>query len=384
MRKHQQVIKRILAIICAVFVLLAFLFSVIMPALAVGQSDIDAARKKTQEAEKAVKAAEERKNTAVKEYEALDRQIEETENEISIIEKQMEQTKTDLAQKEEELIKAEEEYKNYEEIFIKRARAMYESGNLAYIEILFAAQSFSDLLSKMEVVTQLVEYDGAILDNLRDTKQKIEESKKEIEEILKRQEENHTALNSRASTLEENLQKKQDMIKSLEKDVEKYKAVFESAERAEAEMIRRNQSALSYSANPIKYTGGKFMWPVPASQRITSYYGNRIHPVYKTKRFHSGIDIGVGYGANILAAADGTVTLAETNGGYGKCIIINHGSGLTSLYGHNSSLLVSKGDKVTKGQIIAKAGSTGVSTGPHLHFEVRVNGSTTDPLGYLR
>ena len=126
------------------------------------------------------------------------------------------------------------------------------------------------------------------------------------------------------------------------------------------------------------------MWPVPASQRITSYYGNRIHPVYKTKRFHSGIDIGVGYGANILAAADGTVTLAETNGGYGKCIIINHGSGLTSLYGHNSSLLVSKGDKVTKGQIIAKAGSTGVSTGPHLHFEVRVNGSTTDPLGYLR
>ena len=373
--------KRILAIVCAVFVLLAFLFSVIMPALAVGQSDVDAARKKTQEAEKAVKAAEERKNTAVKEYEALDRQIEETENEISIIEKQMEQTKKDLEQKEEELKKAEEDYKNHEAIFVKRARAMYESGNLAYIEILFAAQSFSDLLSKMEVVTQLVEYDGKILDNLRDTKKKIADSKTEI---LKRQEENHAALNNRASTLEENLQKKQAMIEALKKDVEKYKAVFESAERAEAEMIRRNQSALSYSANPIKYTGGKFMWPVPASQRITSYYGNRIHPVYKTKRFHSGIDIGVGYGANILAAADGTVTLSENNGGYGKCIIINHGSGLTSLYGHNSSLLVAKGEKVTKGQIIAKAGSTGVSTGPHLHFEVRVNGATTDPLGYLR
>ena len=126
------------------------------------------------------------------------------------------------------------------------------------------------------------------------------------------------------------------------------------------------------------------MWPVPASSRITSQYGYRIHPVYKTKKFHSGIDIGAPYGVDILAAADGTVTLATTNGGYGKCVIINHGSGITTLYGHNSTLLVSVGNKVTKGQVIAKAGSTGVPTGPHLHFEVRVNGSTTDPMQYLR
>ena len=149
-------------------------------------------------------------------------------------------------------------------------------------------------------------------------------------------------------------------------------------------MIKQNQNAFSYSSNPVKYTGGRFAWPVPGSQRITSYYGYRIHPVYKTKKFHTGIDVGAGYGLAIVAAGDGVVTMATTNGGYGKCVIINHGSGITTLYGHCSTLLVSVGDKVTKGQTIAKVGSTGVSTGPHLHFEVRVNGSTTDPLQYLK
>ena len=149
-------------------------------------------------------------------------------------------------------------------------------------------------------------------------------------------------------------------------------------------MIKQHQASLSYEANPVKYTGGVMQWPVPDSQRITSYYGYRIHPVYKTKKFHSGIDIGIGYGKPIVATGDGTVTLAAYNGGYGKCLIINHGSGISTLYAHNSSLLVSKGEKVTRGQVIAYAGSTGVSTGPHLHFEVRVNGATTDPLSYLR
>jgi murein DD-endopeptidase MepM/ murein hydrolase activator NlpD len=109
----------------------------------------------------------------------------------------------------------------------------------------------------------------------------------------------------------------------------------------------------------------------------------RIHPVYKTKKFHSGIDIGAGYGLSIVAAADGIVTMATTNGGYGKCVVINHGSGLTTLYGHCSSIEVSVGDSVKKGDLIAKVGSTGVSTGPHLHFEARINGATTDPMNYF-
>ena len=179
------------------------------------------------------------------------------------------------------------------------------------------------------------------------------------------------------------METKKALLQDASADVEKYKLIYEAAESAEQSLINSNKGAFDYSSNPINYNGGKFSWPVPGSQRITSAYGYRIHPVYKTKKFHSGIDIGAGHGLNIIAVADGVVTLSATNGGYGKCIVINHGSGITTLYGHCSTLLVSKGDSVKRGQVIAKVGSTGVSTGPHLHFEVRKNGATTDPMAYI-
>lgn len=380
-----DLIKRIAAMLCAILVAAAFVTSVVMPVFAApSQAQLDAAKKNTQNAKKDVDAAKEKQNAAIREYNAIDKEISNTENEINIIEKQITQAEKDLAAKEEELKVAQEEYNKYQSEFLSRARVMYENGDIAYIEILFGAQSFSDFLERIELISQLMEYDNLILDNLEETKKKIADSKKEIEDIIKRQTENKATLTDKAKTLEESLSKKQELIDSLAKDVEKYKAIYESAERAEQEMIRQNKSALSYSANPVKYTGGKFLWPAPSTSRITSEYGYRIHPVYKTRKFHSGIDIAAAYGTNIVASADGTVTLATDNGGYGKCIIINHGSGLTTLYAHNSSLLVSKGDKVVRGQIIAKAGSTGVSTGPHLHYEVRVNGSTTDPIQYLK
>lgn len=377
--------KRILAMVCAALVAVAFLASVILPAaLAVTQQQLDAADKKTQQAKEDMDEAEEKRLAAVSEYNALDQQINETEQEITILETQIEQTKEDILKKEEELKQAEAEFEEYKALFLKRARIMYENSAIDYLEILFGAENFSDFLSKIEMITQLMKYDRDIIDKMEKTKQRIADTKTELEETLKRQEESALTLEERKTSLDNALAKKQLMINELQNDVERYKAIYEAAEEAEAALIREHRNALSYSSNPVKYTGGKFAWPVPGSQRITSYYGWRIHPVYKTRKFHTGIDIGAGYGLDIVAAADGVVTLATTNGGYGKCVIINHGSGITSLYGHCSTLLVSVGDKVVKGEVIAKVGSTGVSTGPHLHFEVRENSSTTDPLGYLR
>lgn len=384
-KNTKRSIKRIAAMVCAILVAIAFLTSVILPvALAVTQQQLDDAEKKTQQAKTDMQKAEEKRLAAVAEYNALDEQINQTEQEINILETQIEQTKEDIIAKEEELKQAEIEYAEYQELFLKRARIMYENSAIDYIEILFGAEDFSDFLSKMEMISQLMKYDRDIIDKMEKTKQRILDTKKELEENLKRQEESVAGLEERRLSLDDALNKKQQMINELQKDTEKYKAIYEAAEEAEAALIRQHRNALSYSSNPVKYTGGKFTWPVPGSQRITSYYGWRIHPVYKTKKFHTGIDIGAGYGLDIVAAADGVVTLATTNGGYGKCIIINHGSGITSLYGHCSTLLVSVGDKVTRGEVIAKVGSTGVSTGPHLHFEVRQNSSTTDPLGYLK
>lgn len=383
-RHNKERVRRICAMICAVVIAVAFVASIVVPAMAATQQQLNDAKKKTEQAKKAAEEAENKKKAVLAEYNSIDKQISDTETEIDIIEKQIEQTKTDIALKEEELKKAEEEYKEYEQLFLTRARVMYENSEIKYLEILFGANDFSDFLSKLEMISQLMEYDKTILSKLDETKKKIAAAKEELENILVRQEENAENLEKRRSALDATLAQKQKLLDDAKKDVEKYKAIYEAAEEAEAALIRENAKALSYSANPVKYTGGKFTWPVPGSQRVTSSYGYRIHPVYKTRKFHTGIDIGAGYGLNIVASADGTVTMATTNGGYGKCIIINHGSGLSTLYGHCSTLLVSVGDKVTKGQIIAKVGSTGVSTGPHLHYEVRVNGSTTDPIQYVK
>lgn len=385
-KKKADSLKRILAMVCAVLIVIAFVISAALPAAnaAPTKEDLNKAKEKTEQAKKDVKAAQDKQKEAVAQFNAVDKQISETEDEIGILETQIEQTKTDLATKEEELSAAEAEFDKYKDLFLQRARAMYENGDIEYIEILFGAQNFSDFISKMEIVSQLMSYDQGILNKLDEGKKKIETAKAEVEAILKRQEENAKSLDARKTNLESSLAQKQKLVEKLTSDVEDYQALYDAAEKAEAQLIREHQAALSYSANPIKYTGGRFSWPVPSSSRITSPYGYRIHPVHHTKRFHSGLDIGAAYGSDIIAAADGTVTLAATNGGYGKCVVINHGSGISTLYGHNSSLLVKVGDNVTRGQVIAKAGSTGVSTGPHCHFEVRVNGATTDPTAYLK
>ncbi len=384
--KKREKLKRIVAMGCAIIIVLAFLLTIIVPAVnaAPTKQQLDAAKQKTEAAEKNVKAAEEKRKQAISQYNALDKQISDTEDEIGRIEKQIQQTTIDLTAKEEELKVAQEYFEKQRAVFLSRARVMYENSSIGYLEIIFGAQDFGDLISKTEIVSQLMSYDKSILKDLEDSKKKIETAKKEMEDILKRQKEGAETLNQSMFTLESNLSHKQALIKELESDVEKYKAIFDAAEAEEEKMIRQNQNAMSYGANPVEYTGGVMAWPVPSSQRITSQYGYRIHPVYGTKKFHSGIDISARYGVDVLAAADGTVTLSANNGGYGKCLIINHGSGISTLYGHNSTLMVSTGQKVKKGEVIAKAGSTGVSTGPHLHFEVRVNGATTNPTQYLK
>lgn len=384
-KRRYDKIKRIAAIACAVLVLIAFLSSIVMQAaMAASKQDVQAAEKKTEAAKKELEAAESEKEAVVAEYNAIDKQIADTEYEISVLETEIEQIEIEIKEQEEALIAAEKEYEDYMAVFKTRARTMYENTDMDYLEILFSAEDFSDFLAKINIVTSIITYDNGVLDQMQETKQRIIRTKATLDANLEIQKNNKATLETSKTTLNASLQEKQALIDEITADVEKYKAVYEAAEAAEQAVIREYSSALSYSANPIKYTGGKFAWPVPSTQRISSYYGYRIHPIYKVKKFHTGIDISAAYGVDIVAAADGTVTMSTYNGGYGKCIIINHGSGISTLYGHNSTLLVSKGAKVTKGQVIAKAGSTGLSTGPHLHYEVRINGSTVDPLSYYK
>ena len=351
--------------------------------MAVSRQDVEDAKQEAEDAKDDLDEAEAEKAAILAQFEELENLIAETQNEITSVKKEITTTEEEIALKEEELKQAEEDYLDYQEIFKVRARAMYENTEVDYLEILFGAEDFGDLLSKIEIVSQIVKYDQDILFKMDETKKKIAATKEELEVKHTELQASAAELEAKMAELEVSIADKQAMLEEISKDVEMYRVIYEAAEAAEAAAIREYESSLTYDANPTTYTGGAFLWPVPSTTRISSPYGYRIHPVYKTRKFHAGIDISAAYGAEILAAADGIVTLAATNGGYGQCIIINHGSGLATLYGHNSQLLVEYGQEVKKGDLIAYAGSTGVSTGPHLHFEVRENGSTRNPMEFF-
>ena len=389
--------RRIGVVICAVLVAFALFLSIAAPIFTVTASaatkaelekSVQTAKNKTKEAKAQLDKIKANKANVSKEVLAIDKEINRAEDALTATEESLEAAKLNLAWKEAELIEAEANCKQYDESFKKRARVMYENGTTSYIEVLLGASSFGDLLSRVEMISSIVEYDKKVLRELKESRDAIKKAKEEIEEVKATLEAREAELESLREELNYRLEAKQLLLDQLYADEQEYKKAYEKAEkdeqRVQAELNRLAEQERK-NGTQTKYTGtGKFLWPCPASSRITSYYGYRIHPVYKTKKFHSGIDVGAGYGSAIVAAESGTVITATTGSGYGKYVVVNHGSGITTLYAHCSSLLVKTGDKVTRGQTIAKVGSTGVSTGNHLHFEVRINGKTQDPLSYVK
>ena len=240
----------------------------------------------------------------------------------------------------------------------------------------------------MSVVKRVAEYDSDKLEEIEESMTEVDLMKKDLlsqkEDVLKLkqvQDEKKEELSGYRAESQAIIDKLQKDINAFEKEYERAKQL-EAQARAEAERARI-QSQGKYNI-PASYVGGQFMWPSNTTHLVTSPYGYRIHPVTGKSRFHAGIDIGAAYGTSILAANDGVVIVAGYNaGGYGNYVVINHGGGYTTLYAHASSLLVSVGQKVSRGQVIATCGSTGMSTGPHIHFEVQYNGQTTNPMQYF-
>ena len=281
----------------------------------------------------------------------------------------------------------EEEIDKDYEIFRQRARASYMSGDSSTISLLLGADSFSDFLMKADITARVAENDREIIAGL-------EANIAELEKLQQENEANKADLNESKGTLDEKKQQLNGQVSQIQGQIEDIDALQKQYEANKAEidkMMAQVQSEIndiyaSYESQG-EYTGGVMTWPVPGYTGITSYYGWR----FNNTDFHTGIDISGSniYGRNIVAAADGVVIKAQETYvqgvGYGRYLIIDHGGNISTLYGHTSQLLVSEGDHVTRGQAIAKVGSTGWSTGPHLHFEVRENGTAVNPLsGYLK
>ena len=298
------------------------------------------------------------------------------QNEQEAINKQIKQT-------EEEIRKAEIHLKQRQDILNKRVRSIYMHGQLSYLEVITGAKSFSDLANRLEVLKRIIHSDFKLIQEIQKQKALIEAKKDELQQKKNKLD----ALAEEAKKAEDQIRAKKEEQLQIMNEAKRQKdaaAAMEADLIAESNNVRRLIQARSGSLQgegAIVQGSGTFIWP--CNGPITSPFGYRTHPIFGTTIYHAGMDIGVDYGTPIHAADGGTVILAGWCGGYGNAVIIDHGNGLQTLYGHNTSVAVSEGQAVSQGEVIAYAGSTGYSTGPHCHFEVRENGEAVDPMGYL-
>lgn len=314
---------------------------------------------------------------------AQDKQVEisELQQKINTVQYDINAYETKIGQTETELKEAEEKEKTQYSAMKLRLRTLYEDNNTTYINLLFSGESLIEVLSYFEIIKQMSEHDNNMHESLENTRQAIEDKKAQLEEEKGVLDEKRATLQQEQDKIVAEKASLDGMAAKLNAEEATLLAKIKQIEEEEQAMQRTIISSGSHSATSV-YKGGKFGYPTPTTT-ISSAYGYRIHPIYGTRKLHTGIDFPVSTGTPIYAAGDGRVITACYYGGYGNTVIIDHGGGLTTLYAHNSSLSVSVGQTVTRGQVIAKAGSTGNSTGPHCHFEVRVNGATQNPMNYL-
>ena len=267
------------------------------------------------------------------------------------------------------------------ELLGDRMKFLQQKGSSGYLEILLDAESFSDLFLRMQYVNDIMGYDKEILDELQEIQNTIQAKTDEIAENHAEQEAVVAVQQEKVDEMNAVVAQKKAIWKSYESDLAKYEKLVKANEANDAAILRQMNASSSKTA--VYRGNGKFAWPVPASSRISSEYGYRTSPISGRREFHNGLDIPAPYGSAIVATEAGTVTYSGWMNGYGYTIIIDHGSGITSLYGHNSSLVARKGQKVSKGQTVAKCGSTGWSTGNHCHFTISKGGSAVNPHSYV-
>jgi len=294
----------------------------------------------------------------------------------------------------QELAAAKETEEHQYAMMKKRIKYMYERGNKNYLEMLFTSNSFSEFLNMAEFVTGISKYDRTKLLEYEATRQLVEAKEAQLQ--AQQQELNATmeGLQNEQDALETLMADKEEEISEFESDisdkeaaVKEYQAYIAEQDalikELEAQILAEKKRLIAENRKAIVYDGGQFAWPAPDYTRISDDYGNRIHPTLGVQQFHNGVDMASPSGTRVLAAYDGEVVAADYSSSMGNYIMIDHGDGLYTIYMHNSALLVSKGQMVVRGEQIAKVGSTGRSTGPHLHFSVRLNGSYVSPWNYL-
>ena len=347
------------------------------------QGDVAALDKSIEAAQKALDAAEAAHGDAAEKLAALQDEL----NQVTV----------SLAQKQYELAETEFDLEGQQSVYNRRVVDVYKSGgNVAYLAVVLESASFGEMVGRVGMLADVVGQDKTILEQIAALKVRVEAQRLELQEERARVAELERDQAAVTDALKAAADERQAAVDELEAARAAKAKVLAAAEKQVAAWSEQEDEMLAESdrvaellreakaaeaARVTKTGSGALAWPVVGA--VTSKFGYRIHPIFNVRKMHTGIDIDADMGDPIRAAAAGKVVSAGWRGGYGKCIVISHGGGLATLYGHASELLVSAGEEVERGEVIGKVGSTGYSTGPHLHFEVRVNGSPVDPLGYL-
>lgn len=363
-------------------------------------STIDEAQDERDEAEENENNAKDVLNALEEEQNELIAYVQQLDSQISDIQAQITEKETEAAALQEEidatnilLADAQVAEENQYASMVIRIQYLYEEGDVEYLDTLLSSVSFTDMLNQSEYISQISEYDQAQLNTLIETRESIQEYEATLEQDLEEIQDVQADLEDQKANLEVVVEEKNAEISRYDNDIEAQQALVDKytadREAAEAKIREMQQASIASTQNSGGYIydssnyDGRFMWPATQGSTISSYFGPRTSPTAGASSNHKGIDIPCPLGSDIVAGDDGTVVISQYSVSAGYYIMIDHGGGVSTVYMHNSQLLVGVGETVSKGQVIAKAGSTGYSTGNHCHFGVMINGTYVNPLDYL-
>mgnify|MGYP000860767086 FL=1 len=326
----------------------------------------------------------------------IEGQLRQATTELNTITEQRVAVENDITLNERQLAEAQKRLEGREAVFYKRVRDIYINGRLSYLDVVIGSKDFSDFANRLEVLKRIIDSDINLISEIKKERAQIEAHKKKLEEDRAKLVDLEKAALAKQAEIEQKKAERNVVLQKAQNDRAVAMQAIEELNASSAQisaMLKERQAARAAAAAAAAQSAGQgssYTWVQgtgqlgwPVSGEITSPYGYRVHPIWGTTIYHSGIDIGVDEGTPVHAADSGVIVWSGWMGGYGYAVVIDHGNGLSTLYGHNSELAVDEGQSVSKGQVVAYAGSTGNSAGPHVHFEVRENGDPVDPMGYL-